>query len=81
MAQCPVLPCFEDSRATVEMALFGIDHEAQPYLVGHADTVSAQRVLCGSEIGIGDDQPGLEPGAVQCLVADGAQAAQFACPP
>ena len=60
------------------MRLFRVDHEAQPDLVGHAQAVGADGMLGGDEVGIGDDQPGLEPGAVERGVADGADAAQFA---
>src|SRR6185312_16592045 len=63
------------------MALFEIDHEAQPDLVGHAHAVGPDGMLGGDEIGIGDDQPGLQPRAVECGVADGADTAPLACLP
>ncbi len=60
------------------MAFFQIDHEAEADLVGPAQAIGADGVLGGGEIGIGNDQPGLEPRAVERGVADGADAAQFA---
>ncbi len=63
MAQRLLLPRLLDGAAAVEMALLQIDHEAQADLVGHAHTVGAERMFRRREIGIGDDQAGLEPGA------------------
>ena len=44
------------------MALFQVDQPVQPDLVGYPHTVLAQRVG-GDEIGIGDDEAGLDAGA------------------
>ena len=59
------------------MALFQVDHEAEPDLVGHAQAVGAQGMFGGDEVGIGDDQPGLQPRPVERGVADGANAARL----
>lgn len=77
----PTSTCFvlrlargEDGATAVEMRLFGIDHEAEADLVGHADAIGPKGMLGGDEIGVGDDQPRLDARTVERGVADGADA-------
>ena len=78
VAQLLVLAGFFDGATAIEMALLQIDHEAEADLVGHAHPVGPKRMFRRRKIGIGDDQAGLQAGAVERGIADGAYALRLA---
>jgi len=66
----------KNGATAVEIAFLRVDHEAEADLVGQAQAVGADGMFGGDEIGVGDDQPGLDAGTVERAIADGADAVQ-----
>ena len=64
----------QQGAAAGEMAFFPVDHPIQTHFKRRAGAIFAHGLMGGDEIHVGDDEASLDPGQVQRLGADGAQA-------